>query len=147
MDEALNYIDAKIYDINNVINRIIEENLDDRDYLSKTVLSNLRYLVEYCFFRVYITDKIKGYVKFNHENNKLSVKYMKSCANMRELRALHGFLQISTSHTLPNGDGSSRVLIKYLNYLIELKKFMKIKYNMDILENLYSFPLNIEKNM
>ncbi len=147
MDEALNYIDAKIYDINNVINRIIEENLDDRDYLSKNVLSNLRYLVEYCFFRVYITDKIKGYVKFNHENNKLSVKYMKSCANMRELRALHGFLQISTSHTLPNGDGSSRVLIKYLNYLIELKKFMKIKYNMDILENLYSFPLNIEKNM
>ena len=62
MDEALNYIDAKIYDINNVINRIIEENLDDRDYLSKNVLSNLRYLVEYCFFRVYITDKIKGYV-------------------------------------------------------------------------------------
>lgn len=50
MDEALNYIDAKIYDINNVINRIIEENLDDRDYLSKNVLSNLRYLVEYCFF-------------------------------------------------------------------------------------------------
>lgn len=147
MDEALKYIDAKIYDTNNVINRIIEENLDDRDYLSKNVLSNLRYLVEYCFFRVYITDKIKGYVKFNHENNGLSIKYMKSCANMRELRALHGFLQISTSHTLPNGDGSSRVLIKYLNYLIELKKFMKIKYNMDILEKLYSFPLNVEKNM
>ena len=53
MDEALKYIDAKIYDTNNVINRIIEQNLDDRDYLSKNVLSNLRYLVEYCFFRVY----------------------------------------------------------------------------------------------
>lgn len=147
MNEALKYIDAKIYDTNKVINRIIEENLDDRDYLSKNVLSNLRYLVEYCFFRVYIIEKEKKYVKFNHDNNKASIKYMKSCANMRELRALYGFLQISTSHTLPNGDGSSRVLIKYLNYLIELKNFMKCKYNMDILENLYSFPLNIEKNM
>ena len=147
MNKALKYIDAKIYDTNKVINRIIEENLDDRDYLSKNVLSNLRYLVEYCFFRVYITDKIKEYAKFNHANNKLSIQYIKSCANMRELRALHRFLQISTSHTLPNGDGSSRVLIKYRAYLIELKKFMKCKYDMDILESLYSFPLNIEKNM
>ena len=102
MNEALKYIDAKIYDTNKVINRIIEENLDDRDYLSKNVLSNLRYLVEYCFFRVYIIEKEKKYIKFNHDNNKASIKYMKSCANMRELRALYGFLQISTSHPLPN---------------------------------------------
>ena len=147
MDEALQYIDAKIVDTNNTINKIIEDNIDDRDYMSKNTLSNLRYLVEYCFFRVYITDKVQGYIKYNHENNKQSIKYMKSCANMRELRALHGFLQISTSHSLPNGDGSSRVMIKYLSYLIELKNFMYKKYGIIILDNLYSFPLNIEKNM
>lgn len=147
MDEALQYIDAKIVDTNNTINKIIEDNIDDRDYMSKNILSNLRYLVEYCFFRVYITDKVQGYVKYNHANNQQSIKYMKSCANMRELRALHGFLQISTSHSLPNGDGSSRVMIKYLDYLIELKDFMYKKYGTVILDNLYSFPLNIEKNM
>ena len=58
MDEALQYIDAKIVDTNNTINKIIEDNIDDRDYMSKNILSNLRYLVEYCFFRVYITDKV-----------------------------------------------------------------------------------------
>ncbi len=147
MKEALQYIDAKIYDINNTINRIIVKNIDDRDYMSKNILSNLRYLVEYCFFRVYITDEIKGYIKFNHENNQQSIKHMKKCADMRELRALHGFLQISTSHSLPNGDGSSRVMIKYLSYLIELKNFMFNKYGINILDNLYSFPLNVEKNM
>ena len=147
MKEALQYIDSKIIETNNTINRIILENIDDRDYMSKNILSNLRYLVEYCFFRVYITDVIKDYVKFDHKNNQQSIKYMKSCANMRELRALHGFLQISASHSLPNGDGSSRVMIKYLSYLIELKNFMFKKYSIIILDNLYSFPLNVEKNM
>ncbi|CCZ89076.1 helicase [Coprobacillus sp. CAG:605] len=147
MDEALQYIDAKIADINEMINKIILDNIDNRDYMAKNILSNLRYLVEYCFFRVYITDKEKKYVKYSHENNQQSIKYVKSCANMRELRALHGFLQISTSHSLPNGDGSSRVLIKYLSYLIELKEFMYKKYKITILDNLYSFPLNVEKNM
>lgn len=147
MDEAVQYIDAKIADINEMINKIILDNIDNRDYMAKNILSNLRYLVEYCFFRVYITDKEKKYVKYSHENNQQSIKYVKSCANMRELRALHGFLQISTSHSLPNGDGSSRVLIKYLSYLIELKEFMYKKYKITILDNLYSFPLNVEKNM
>ena len=147
MNESLEYIDAKISDINETINKIIVKNIDDRDYMSKGILSNLRYLVEYCFFRVYITDSVKGYVQFNHENNGKSIKYMKTRADMRELRVFHGFLQISTSHTLPNGDGSSRVMIKYLKYLLELRKFMFNKYKINILNNLYSFPINIEKNM
>ncbi len=147
MEESLRYIDAKITNTNNIINRIIVENIDDRDYMSSNILSNLRYLVEYCFFRVYITDKIKDYIEFNHLNNGLSIQYIKSCANMRDLRTLHHFLQISTSHSLPNGDGSSRVMIKYLSYLIELKEFMYEKYHINILDNLYSFPLNVEKNM
>lgn len=147
MNEALQFIDAKINSANETINKIIIKNQDERDYMSAGILSQLRYLVEYCFFRVYITDSVKDYVEFNHESNGKSIKYMKSRADMRELRVLHGFLQISTSHSLPNGDGTSRIMIKYLKYLLELKKFMFKKYKINILNNLYSFPINIEKNM
>ena len=147
MLEALDFIDRKIADENITINRIINEQINDRDFMSKNILSHLRYLVEYCFFRIYITDSAKGYVAFNQESNTKARSYVKSRADLRELRALHGFLQVSTSHSLPNGDGSSRVLIKYLSYLVGLKNYMYEKYSIAILEEIYSYPLNIEKNM
>ena len=47
MNKALEEMDSRIIDMNNTLNTIIENNRNDRDYMSKNLLSNLRYIVEY----------------------------------------------------------------------------------------------------
>lgn len=147
MNKALEEMDSRIIDMNNTLNTIIKNNTNDRDYMSKNLLSNLRYIVEYVLYKVYITDYAKEYVAYNHQNTQKVLSYVKGRADLKSLTIFHTFLQASSSHSIPIGDGASRVMIKYLTYLIDLKEFVLNKFNMDILENLYLFPLNVDKDM
>ena len=49
------------------------------------------------------------------------------------------YLRRSVSHFTPNEDGAERLLIKYKRYLLELKKFARKRYGMEILNNIESF--------
>lgn len=147
MNKSLEEIDLKIKDMNDTINRIIVQNLQDRNFMSKNLLSNLRYLVEFVFYRIYITDEVKDYVKYSQSQLKKVMSYVKGRSDLNKLTLFHTLLQASSSHSIPVGDGASRVMIKYLDYLDELKDFVYFKYNIIILENIYLFPLNNDENM
>ena len=58
MNKAIEEMDERIFDMNNTINSIIQNNTNDRDYMSKNLLSNLRYLVEYILYKVYIIQRL-----------------------------------------------------------------------------------------
>lgn len=147
MNKAIEEMDERIIDMNNTINSIIQNNTNDRDYMSKNLLSNLRYLVEYILYKVYIIDNAKEYVEYSQQNLHKVMSYVKGRADLKSLTIFHTFLQSSSSHSIPIGDGASRVMIKYLTYLIDLKEFVSNKFHMDILENLYLFPLNVGEDM
>ena len=36
------------------------------------------------------------------------------------------------------------MMLKYYEYLLKIKVFLKEKYNMDVLENIDDFPLNLD---
>ena len=53
-------------------------------------------------------------------------------------------LQKSVSHYTVDKDGSERLMLKYYEYLLKIKIYLKKTLNMDLLENIDNFPLNID---
>lgn len=51
------------------------------------------------------------------------------------------------SHYKPDEENSERLMLKYYNYLYEIRKFLFDKYNFGVLHNLEKFPLNIDPKM
>lgn len=138
-------IDKAIYDINQVICDNIKY-VKDRGLLSQNILSQLRNLVEDICIKIYsngIDVDPNNYSLRNkaidavYENGKLSFIYH-----------FHKLLQKSCSHYTVDKDGSERLMLKYYEYMFNLKKFLIEEYNMIILDNLDSFPIysDSEKN-
>ncbi len=56
-------------------------------------------------------------------------------------------LQKSVSHYTIDGDGSERLMLKYYEYLLRLKTYLKQTFNMDVLENVSEFPLYTDNEL
>ena len=78
MDESINFINRKINDLNIKIEKNIDDSVDNRGYMSQNIIKSLRDLVEYIAFKVYVVEYKKDYVEYNHVNNGLAIKYIKS---------------------------------------------------------------------
>lgn len=148
MEESIIFINKKINDINLKIERNIDDSIDDRGYMSQNIIKSLRDLVEYISFKVYITEYIKDYIEYNHENNGKSISYIKSVQKHKILKNFHALLEIGPSHSSYNEDGSIRLMVKYQEYLIELKKYYYDMFKETIIKNLYKFPIyNIDPSL
>ncbi len=66
---------------------------------------------------------------------------------MKFLRQFHRFLQISASHYTLEEEGSERLLLKYYEYLLRAKSFLRSEYSLNVLENLDKFPLNTDSTL
>lgn len=141
MEESIIFINNKINDINLKIERNIDDSIDDRGYMSQNIIKSLRDLIEYISFKVYITESIKDYIEYNHENNGKAIKYIKSLKEHEILRKFHVLLEIGPSHNSYSEDGSIRLMVKYQEYLIELKSYYYKIFKEKILNNLYKFPI------
>lgn len=141
MEESIIFINNKINDINLKIERNMDDSIDDRGYMSQNIIKSLRDLVEYISFKVYITESIKDYIEYNHENNGKAIKYIKSLKEHEILKKFHALLEIGPSHNSYSEDGSIRLMVKYQEYLIELKKYYYKTFKEKILNNLYKFPI------
>ena len=139
MDEILNFINRKIDIINTRIENEFEDAKDDRGYVSQNIIKNLRDFIEYIAFRVYTIEEVKDYMEYNHENNKKAIKYIKSKRKHEILRRFHALLEIGPSHNSYNEDGSTRLMVKYQEYLIELKRYYYKMFGNKILKNCINF--------
>ncbi|MGP1528384.1 MAG: ATP-dependent DNA helicase [Campylobacter sp.] len=120
--------------------------LDERGFVSKNILSNLRTFVEHIFQMIYCDSEVYDSNKSQECINKEAQAYIKSqCAKFNFLSDFHSFLQKSTSHYILNENSSERLMLKYLSYLIKCKQFL-VKYDLHVLNNLYKFPINLDKN-
>ena len=137
-------IDSEIITIDRNISGNIEV-FDDsqRGLLSQNILSQLRNLVELVSLKAYNHDK-KMNLEFGQETLKIGNKYVSERAKFRFLYKFHQLLQITASHYTKNEENSERLMLKYFEYLLKIKLYLKQTYNLDIFKNIDKFPLHLD---
>lgn len=139
-------IDKAILDANNVIcENISHIDFVDRGLLSQNILGQLRNFVEYIAIKVCANGE-----DVDPNNYKLRVDSLKEIQRQGQLRFLykfHDMLQKSVSHYTLDKDGSERLMLKYYEYLLKIKIHLKQIFNLDVLENINDFPLNMDTEL
>lgn len=139
-------VDRAIFDTNKVICRNIAVFDDsERGLLSQNILSQLRNFVEYIAQKVYSNGVDTN--PNNYDDKKAAWEYIKTKGQLRFLSKFHDLLQKSVSHYTFDEGGSERLMLKYYEHLLKIKTFLKDFYNMDVLENIDEFPLNLDSNL
>ena len=139
-------IDKAIFDTNRVIcENISNFSAKERGLLSQNILSQIRNFVEYIAIKIYSKDSnINPNEYLNHTK---ALKHIKCNGNLRFLYEFHNLLQISVSHYTVDKDASERLMLKYYEYLLKIKNFIKKTFNLDVLENIEEFPLNTDTEL
>lgn len=141
-------LERDILNINLVICKNIENiKCDERGFLSQNILSQLRNFLEAIAVVIYFNDKKDEDSENNYENIQKALRYIKSQNKYKLLHKFHELLQKSASHYTLDENSSERLMLKYYEFLLKIKIFVKKELNMDILENINKFPLNIDKKM
>lgn len=138
-------IDKAILDTNKIICKNIDRFDDsERGLLSQNILAQLRNFVEYIAGKVY--SRGVDIDPNNYEKKKEAWEFIKTQGKLRFLSKFHAMLQKSVSHYTIDEGGSERLMLKYYEYLLKIKVFLKDIYNLDVLENINEFPLNLDSN-
>jgi energy-coupling factor transporter ATP-binding protein EcfA2 len=143
--KVLHKIDEQIKISNDAICRHIG-NLEvlGRGAASQDILKNLRDFLEHIMFKIYAGSHN---VTYDYQNIKDAVNFVKARGQLRFLWGFHKNLQSTTSHYLLEPEGSERLMLKYYEYLLKVKYFLKVEYSFDVLANIDQFPLNTDKNL
>lgn len=114
----------------------------ERGLLSQIILDKLRTFVEA------ISVKAIGETEYSYEIFKNKAKnYVASRAELRFLSKFHKHLQHSKSHYATDEEASERLMLKYYEYLLKIKLFLKTAYNLDVLKNIDKFPLDTDQTL
>ena len=140
-------IDQVIIDNNeNICKNISKFDSSERGLLSQNILSQLRNFVEIIVLK--ICSKEADPDPHNYDLIKASLVTLKSSnKNLRFLFQFHKLLQISASHYTVDENCSERLMLKYYEYLLKIKIFLKENYNLQVLQNIEKFPLNTDKEL
>lgn len=132
-------------------NKVIEDNINnikdycDRGLLSQNILSQLRNLVEDIIVlnhnKKYGTNLGKGF-----EDKKKAYNCLETYCKPKFLNYFHKCLQKSKSHYTPDYNGADILMQKYYSYLLELRKFTKKEFGLNILNNICDYPINNDKS-
>ena len=130
--------------------KVICENISyfsfsDRGLLSQNILAQIRNLVEYVAMRA--VSNANDIDPNDYDLRKLALKDMQKRGNLRFLYKFHEMLQKSVSHYTVDKNGSERLMLKYYEYLLKIKMFLKQNFDLDILENIQDFPLNTDNEI
>jgi energy-coupling factor transporter ATP-binding protein EcfA2 len=138
-------IDSEILNINKAICRNIEKfDVTERGLLSQNILSQLRNLVEHISLKVYSDGQN---IEITFGNIQSANAHVKSRGELKFLSKFHKLLQITTSHYTLDEENSERLMLKYFEYLIRIKSFLKSKFDIVVLENISAFPIQTDSNL
>lgn len=137
-------IDRAILDANSTICKNISVFDDsERGLLSQNILQNLRNFIEHIALKIYAHDKGIE-VEDNYDNIQKANAHVNAKGQLKFLSKFHQLLTISVSHYTLDGENSERLMLKYYEYLLKIKTFLKSEYGLGVLENLNEFPINID---
>lgn len=139
-------IDKAILDTDKVIcGNISKFNASERGLLSQNILSQLRNLIEYIAMKICSTETDIN--PNNYDKRVKCLEILKTKGNLKFLYKFHDLLQKSVSHYTLDENASERLMLKYYEYLLKIKTFLKEEYALSILQNIQDFPLNIDKDL
>jgi Cdc6-like AAA superfamily ATPase len=121
------------------ISRLGESTLGE---ISQEILSSLRHFVEHIMLKVLADGED---IEDTQENIKRAVKHAKNTPVLKHLSRFHGFLQTSVAHRALKEQNAERLMLKYYEYLLRIRTFMRDKYSFDVLANLEEFPLETDE--
>lgn len=140
----MNNIDRAIIDANSTICKNISIFDDsERGLLSQNILQNLRNFIEHISLKIYAHDKGIE-VEDNYDNIQKGNSHVNAQGKLKFLSKFHNLLTISVSHYTLDGENSERLMLKYYEYLLKIRSYLKQNYNFDVLENIDQFPINID---
>jgi predicted transcriptional regulator len=141
--EYMRTVDEQISISDEAICKLIDKfGANERGFLSQSILDKLRTFVEA------ISVKASGEVEYSYDIFQDKAKnYVASRANVRFLSKFHKRLQESKSHYATDEDGSERLMLKYYEYLLRTKSFLKATYNLDVLRNIDKFPVDTDQTL
>ncbi|NTV40866.1 MAG: AAA family ATPase, partial [Candidatus Moranbacteria bacterium] len=140
----MNSIDRAILDANSTIcENISRFDNSERGLLSQNILQNLRNFVEHISLKIYAHDNGIE-VEDNYDNLQKGNSYVNAQGKLKFLSKFHNLLTISVSHYTLDCENSERLMLKYYEYLLKIKSYLKNNYNFEVLENIDQFPINID---
>lgn len=140
-----NQIDNQILIIDKAICSSIDRlGGNERGLLSQAILAQLRNFVEHIMLKIYAngTD-----IENNYPNICDAIDYVKTQGKLKFLRRFHDYLQIVASHYTLDEENSERLMLKYYEYLLKIKDFLKTRYSLDVLGNIDKFPINTDLSL
>jgi len=141
----MNEIDEKILTIDKNICKNIDEITDSNiGFPSQNILSQLRNFVECISLKIYSNGQD---IENSYENIKKANSHVKTVHNLNFLSKFHHLLQIVASHYTLDEENSERLMLKYYEYLLKIKSFLKDSYNLNVLDNIDKFPINTDSNL
>lgn len=135
-EEAVKIIETRCEDISLEIDRISDGN-KSRDYISRRIVNGL---YDLCYAVLVLNAINLGYMNVNER-----LAWELSQFNI-ETKYLSNFLKglKYIGSRIPEEGQSERLMLKYYNYLWEIRRFLKTNFNIDVLRNLERFPLNTD---
>lgn len=146
----MKYIDEAILDIDKNIFKNIENDYGNRGYLSQNVLAQLRNLVEHIAMKCYFEDNdgdLSGDPEEKYNEIEQGLQYIKSNYDYNDIFKFHEMLQKSASHYTLSEENSERLMLKYYEYLLRIKKTVEEKFSFNILSNLDKFPIDLDTQL
>ena len=132
------------------IDKVICSNIDLIDFetvsralISQNLLSQSRNLIEHVAVKAYANSAGMDF-EANWSTIPAAIEYIKHYNKFQFLRKFHDFLQESKSHYTPDEEGAERLVLKYYQFYLMLRNFVKQEYQMDILHNLEKFPIDTD---
>lgn len=128
------------------IDKAISKNIDcfddsERGLLSQNILSQLRNFIEHISLKAFSNGQD---IENSYENIEKANAFVKSRADLKFLNKFHKFLQPVASHYTLDEENSERLMLKYYEYLLKIKSYLKKTHNLDVLENIDQFPIDID---
>ena len=135
-EEALCIIEYQCNEISDLIENS-HNNPQNRDGASRRIV---RDLYDLCYATLILNAYKNGYTNVTEqlawEVSQLRVDTRYLCNFLRGLKYI--------DRRIPKEGQAERLMLKYYNYLWEIRRFMRKKYNKRILENLEMFPLDLD---
>lgn len=136
-EEALRIMEYQCGEVSKCID-ILKENPNSRDEVSRRIV---RDLYDLCYAALILNAYKNGY---SDVSEKLAWEVSQLT---RETRYLCDFLKglKYINHRIPKEGQAERLMLKYYNYLWEIRRFMKRSFRTEVLSNLELFPLDLDR--
>jgi len=125
-------LDERIRTIDNAICRHLD-NLDNNDstraVVSQDILTQLRKLTEHLMLKFYADGNDIDIIDITAENIEKAAEYSQSNGRLKVLYRFRNYLEIVTSYLTLDEENCERLMLKYYDYLHEIKIIYGFYFN------------------